>query len=76
MQVNIVENPPVEPTYTLTLTLTKDEMARIGKVCNNISGSGPTRQITNALGKAIENTVGELSIGGNQIERSMHLTGK
>jgi hypothetical protein len=77
MQVNIVEIPPVEPTYTLTLTLTKDELIRLGKVCGNISGGGPTREITGQINSVVEGIVGPTyKLGRDQIEQGMHLTGK
>ena len=68
---------PAEPIYQLTLTLTKDELQRLTKVCGNVLGGGPTRKILEAIYKAGSDIVGSSSnYGKGQISQTMHFTGE
>lgn len=76
MEVKIVTIPPTEPTYQLTLTLTKDELQRLVKVCGNVSGGGPTLRVVESIYNAGSEVVGSsCSYGNGQIHTGMHLTG-
>ena len=76
MEVKIVTIPPTEPTYQLTLTLTKDELQRLVKVCGNVVGGGPTRRVLESIYSAGSGVVGaSCNYGAGQIDKPMVLTG-
>ena len=76
MEAKIVTVPPTEPTYQLTLTLTKDELQRLVRVCGNVSGGGPTRRVLESIYNAGSEVVGSSCYyGARQIHTGIHLTG-